>query len=73
MRRDTREKIVVPMDEVTTKLSEILETIQKDLYTKAKAFLDSHIHVATNMEEMKETAKPGCSKQCGAETTHVKR
>ena len=57
VRRDTREKIVVPMDEVTTKLSEILETIQKDLYTKAKAFLDSHIHVATNMEEMKETAE----------------
>ena len=57
VRRDTREKIVAPMDEVTTKLSEILETIQKDLYTKAKAFLDSHIHVATNMEEMKETAE----------------
>ncbi len=57
VRRDTREKIVVPMDEVTTKLSEILETIQKDLYTKAKAFLDAHIHVATNMDEMKETAE----------------
>lgn len=57
VRRDTREKIVVAIDEVTTKLSEILETIQKDLYTKAKAFLDSHIHTVTNMDEMKETAE----------------
>ena len=43
VRRDTREKIVVAIDEITTKLGEILETIQKDLYAKAKAFLDDHI------------------------------
>ena len=40
VRRDTREKIVVAIDEITTKLGEILETIQKDLYAKAKAFLE---------------------------------
>ena len=39
VRRDTREKIVVAIDEITTKLGEILETIQADLYAKAKAFL----------------------------------
>ena len=44
VRRDTREKIVVSMDEITTRLTEILETIQKDMYQKAKTFLDSHIH-----------------------------
>ena len=38
VRRDTREKIVVSIDEITTKLGEILETIQKDMYEKAKAF-----------------------------------
>ena len=43
VRRDTREKIVVAIDEITTKLGEILETIQADLYAKAKAFLDDHI------------------------------
>ena len=38
VRRDTREKIVVSIDEITTKLGEILETIQKDMYEKAKAY-----------------------------------
>ena len=39
VRRDTREKIVVAIDEITTKLGEILETIQADLYAKAKRSL----------------------------------
>lgn len=54
VRRDTREKIVVSMDEITTKLGEILETIQKDMFDKAKAFLDSHIDTAVTMDEMIE-------------------
>ena len=37
VRRDTREKIVVSLDEIETKLGEILETIQKDMFEKAKA------------------------------------
>ena len=57
VRRDTREKIVVAIDEITTKLGEILETIQKDLYAKAKAFLDDHISTATTMDEMKEAVQ----------------
>ena len=54
VRRDTREKIVVSLDEITTKLGEILETIQKDMFDKAKAFLDSHIDTAVTMDEMIE-------------------
>ena len=54
VRRDTREKIVVAMDEIETKLGEILEQIQHDMYTRAKAFLDSHIDTAVTMDEMKE-------------------
>ena len=54
VRRDTREKIVVSMDEITTKLGEILETIQKDMFDKAKAFLDAHIDTAVTMDEMIE-------------------
>ena len=54
VRRDTREKIVVAIDEITTKLGEILETIQADLYAKAKAFLDDHISSAVTMDEMKD-------------------
>ena len=57
VRRDTREKIVVSIDEITTKLGEILETIQKDMYEKAKAFLDSHIDTAVTMDEMIEKFK----------------
>ena len=57
VRRDTREKIVVGMDELTEKLSEILETIQKDMFERAKAFLDSHIHTAANMNEMVKVAQ----------------
>ena len=54
VRRDTREKIIVSMDEITTKLGEILETIQKDMFDKAKAFLDAHIDTAVTMDEMIE-------------------
>ena len=54
VRRDTREKIIVPIDEIATRLGEILETIQKDMYDRAKAFLDSHIDTAVTMDEMKE-------------------
>lgn len=52
VRRDTREKIIVSLDEITEKLSEILEDIQRDMFDRAKAFLDSHIDAAVTMEEM---------------------
>ncbi|MDD6440925.1 MAG: proline--tRNA ligase [bacterium] len=54
VRRDTREKIVVSLDEIETKLGEILETIQKDMYDRAKKFLDEHIHTAVTLDEMKD-------------------
>ena len=57
VRRDTREKIVVAIDEIAEKLGEILETIQKDLYAKAKAFLDDHISTAVTMDEMKDAVQ----------------
>ena len=45
---DTREKIVVALDEITTKLAEVLETMQKDMFEKAKTFLEAHINTATD-------------------------
>ena len=57
VRRDTREKIIVSLDEIETKLGEILETIQKDMYDRAKEFLDSHIDTAVTMDEMVEKFK----------------
>ena len=38
VRRDTREKIVVSLDEIATKLREILEQEQQDMYDRAKEF-----------------------------------
>jgi prolyl-tRNA synthetase len=52
VRRDTREKIVVSLDEIATKLTEILESIQQDMYTRAKEHLDAHVHTAVTMDEM---------------------
>lgn len=57
VRRDTHEKITVKIDELTTRLPEIFETIQKDMYNRAKEFLDSHIDTATTMDEMVEKFK----------------
>lgn len=69
VRRDTREKTVVPIDEITSRLPVILEQMQKDMYDHAKAFLDSRISEAATMEEMQKAfaEKPGFVKAmwCG--------
>ena len=56
-RRDNGEKITVKLEEIETKLEELLETIQTDMYNKASEFLDSHIYSANTLDEMKEIAK----------------
>ena len=53
-RRDTREKIEVALDELETKVGEILETIQKDMLERARAHRDAHTYTATNMEEFEK-------------------
>ncbi len=69
VRRDTREKIVVLLDEIAEKTGELLETIQKDMYTRAKAHRDSHTATAVTYEEFKQAIaeKPGFVKAmwCG--------
>lgn len=61
VRRDTREKIEVALDELEVKVPEILETIQKDMYERAKKHRDAHIWDAHNYDEFKDIAenKPG--------------
>ena len=54
VRRDTREKYVVAFDEIAEKAGELLETIQKDMFEKAKAHRDANTHSAANWEEFKE-------------------
>ena len=53
VRRDTREKITVSLDEIDAKVGELLETIQKDMFERAKAHRDSHTHAALNWDEFK--------------------
>ena len=52
VRRDTHEKITVPFSELVNKTGELLETIQHDMYEKAKEHLESHTFKATSIEEM---------------------
>ena len=69
VRRDTREKLVVSLDEIESKVGEILETMQKDMYERAKEHRDAHTYVAKDYEEFKDTIanKPGFVKAmwCG--------
>lgn len=61
VRRDTREKIIVSLDEITVKAGEILEQMQSDMLERARKHRDSHTYVAKNMEEFEQiiNEKPG--------------
>ena len=69
VRRDTHEKITVSLDELAAKVGELLDTIQKDMFERARTHRDAHTYAAHNMEEMKDLAdnKPGFIKAmwCG--------
>lgn len=70
-RRDTGEKTECALDEVETKVGELLETIQKDMLERARAHREAHTYVAKNMEEMGDilTNTPGFVKAmwCGCQ------
>ena len=76
VRRDTREKIVVALDELEAKVTETLDTMQKDMLERAKQHRDKHTYVATNYDEFKEilATKPGFVKAmwCGDEACELK-
>ena len=76
VRRDTREKIVVSLDEVNEKLAEVLETMQNDMLERAKTFLAGHINDAHDYNEFKAIAetKPGFIRAmwCGDEACENK-
>lgn len=69
VRRDTREKIEVGLDEVETKAAELLEAIQSDMYEAAKRHLETHIYEAVTWDSFCDTInnKPGFVKAmwCG--------
>ncbi|MDO5291192.1 MAG: proline--tRNA ligase [bacterium] len=69
VRRDTREKLVVSLDEIEAKLGEVLEQMQSDMLERARAHRDAHTYEATTYEDFKKTVeeKPGFVKAmwCG--------
>ena len=71
VRRDTREKITVSLDELAVKVQEILDSIQNDMLETARAHRDAHTYVAHTYEEFVQTIneKPGFIKAmwCGCQ------
>ncbi len=59
MRRDTLEKETVGFEGLAEHVEQLLEDIQTNIFTKAKAFRDEHIYVCDNYEEFKEKVKDG--------------
>jgi prolyl-tRNA synthetase len=54
VRRDTREKVFVPMSELEERLPQLLDEIQQNLLEKARAHLKEKTFVAKNMDEFRE-------------------
>jgi prolyl-tRNA synthetase len=69
VRRDTREKIEVALDDVETEVTALLQKIQKEMLERARAHRDAHTYTAKNYDEFKEIieTKPGFIKAmwCG--------
>ncbi|MGN0380230.1 MAG: proline--tRNA ligase anticodon binding domain-containing protein, partial [Butyrivibrio sp.] len=69
VRRDTREKTVVPIEQIADRLGEVLDKMQSDMLERARNHRDAHTYVAHNYDEFKDTVanKPGFIKAmwCG--------
>lgn len=61
VRRDTLEKIQIPLENVTIKIEELLENIQENLYNRALERRNTMLYEANTYEEFKNIAmnKPG--------------
>lgn len=71
VRRDTREKVIVSFDELETKVGELLDAMQRDMYERAKKHRDTHTYIAKSWDEFTDILehKPGFIKAmwCGEE------
>lgn len=69
VRRDTREKLIISIDDLEAKVAELLETIQDEMLQRARDHVANHTYQAVNFEEFEETItkKPGFIKAmwCG--------
>jgi len=60
-RRDTREKIGVPMDSLVSRIRELLDDVQKSMLQKALTFREEHTQRTTGYDEFKQflEGRPG--------------
>ena len=69
VRRDTREKITVSLDNLAEDVQKILDTMQVEMLERARAHREAHTYTATDYEEFKSIVeeKPGFVKAmwCG--------
>ncbi len=76
VRRDTREKTVVALDEAAAKAQELLSAIQTDMLDRARTHRDSHTYVARDYDTFRKTIeeKPGFVKAmwCGCQECEEK-
>ncbi len=54
VRRDTGEKIAVPLNELKTTISTLLDAIQANLLAQAEQFLKDNTHTANSYDELKQ-------------------
>ena len=69
VRRDTREKQIVPLDRIQEKIGELLVQIQREMLERAREHRDAHTYTAEDFDVFKRTVeeKPGFVKAmwCG--------
>lgn len=69
IRRDKLEKEIISLDNIDETLSTMLDSMQKDLFEKAKAHREAHTYIVKDYEEYKKDLpnKPGFAKMmwCG--------
>ena len=58
-RRDTLEKNIIPAEGIARHVSELLETIQKDLFNSAKNRIEKHTSHVETYDEFKKTIENG--------------
>lgn len=76
VRRDTREKKEVSLENIAAELPVILEQMQEDMYNRAKKHLEEHTYTATEYGEFRDIIenKPGFVKAmwCGDKACELK-
>ena len=59
VRRDNGEKFAVSLENIEQTVRQLMDDIRLNMYEKAKAFRDSHVKEAHNMEELEKILNGG--------------